>query len=352
MIKRLQKALAFAAILLSGLKPVTAQDIHFSQYNASPLLLNPALAGMNAGDYRAYANFRTQWVTISKGNTYRTFAGGADVSVGKVTKYNSFAGLGLSFFSDQSGDVNLNSNRVDLTFAYHFMLNRKGTMQFSAGLQGGFNHRSINPSKAVFDSQYDPNTGTVDPNGTRENFGKTRVMFADAGAGLMFSAITRKEVNYYIGFAVSHINQPKVSFQPNGNDGTGLLPEKLPLKTTIHGGASIPVNDRIALMPNFMVLQQGTSYEFNVGCHVKTVLGNIKLSKTAAYLGVQYRGLFDAVIVSGRMDIKGLSLGLSYDINISKLVPASHMVGAPEVFVMYQGGFRKKPRPGHCPRMF
>lgn len=345
----LPKKLAAIAMLIVCFTSLRAQDIHFSQYNASPLVLNPALAGMNEGDYRVYANFRTQWMTVASGNTYRTFAGGADMSLGKITKYNSFAGLGISFFSDQAGEVSLNSNRVDLSFAYHFMLNRKGTMQLSAGLQGGFNHRSINPSKAIFDSQYDYNTGTVDPNGTTETFGRTKVMFADAGLGLLFSAITRKHANYYMGFALSHINQPKVSFRVNNSEGRS---EKLPMKITLHGGASLPISNRVAVMPNFMFLAQGSAYEINVGCHVKTVVGNVKLSRTALYFGAQYRGLLDAVIVSGRMDIKGFTCGLSYDINISKLMPSSKTVGAPEVSIMYQGSFRKKPHPGHCPAMF
>src|ERR1041384_3935368 len=96
--------------------------------------------------------FRTQWVTVSQGNTYRTFAGGGDMAIGKITKYNSFAGLGISFFADQAGDISFNSDRVDLSFAYHFMLNRRGTQQISAGIQGAFNYRSINPAKAQFDS--------------------------------------------------------------------------------------------------------------------------------------------------------------------------------------------------------
>lgn len=352
MIKSVLKTIFVTSIILCFTK-VNAQDIHFSQYNASPLALNPALAGMNNCDYRVYANFRTQWLTVSSGNTYRTFAGGADMAVGKITKYNSFAGLGISFFSDQAGDINFNSNRVDLSFAYHFMLNRKGTMQISAGIQGGFNHRSINASKATFDSQYDPNSGTVDPSGTRENFGRTKVMFGDAGLGLVYSAMAKGGSNYFIGFALNHINQPKISFYPNGQDGTTTGNQRLNMKVTIHGGAAIPTGKRLTIMPNFLVLVQKTAYEFNVGCNFKTALGNNPArSTTALHLGVQYRGLLDAVIFNARFDIKGFSAGLSYDVNVSKLLPASKSIGAPEVSIMYQGCARKKPRPGHCPVMF
>lgn len=340
-------------LLLLILGTVKAQDVHLSQYNASPLMLNPALAGMNACDYRVYANFRTQWLTVSTGNTYRTFAGGADMAIGKVTKYNSFAGLGVSFFSDQAGDLNFNSNRVDLSFAYHFMLNRKGTMQISAGIQGSFNHRSINPSKATFDSQYDPNNGTVDPNGVRESFGRTRVMFGDAGFGLLYSAMTKKETNLFLGFALAHLNQPKISFYPNTQNASTTGNERLSMKITVHGGAAVPVGARLTIMPNFLFLMQGSAYQFNVGCNFKTALGsNTKSMKTALHFGVQYRGLLDAVIVSTRIDVKGFSCGLSYDINVSKLLPASKSVGAPEISLMYQGCARKKPKPGHCPVMF
>ena len=37
------------------------QDIHFSQFSETPLLRNPALAGIFSGDVRVQAVFRNQW---------------------------------------------------------------------------------------------------------------------------------------------------------------------------------------------------------------------------------------------------------------------------------------------------
>ncbi len=342
----------FLMASVSAFVNANAQDIHFSQYNASPLLLNPALAGMNMCDYRVYANFRTQWLTVSETNTYRTFAGGADMSIGKVTKYNSFAGVGLSFFADQAGDISFNSNRVDLSFAYHFMLNRKGTQQISAGIQAGFNHRSINPANATFDEQYDRNTGRRDPSISGETFGRTRVLYGDAALGILYSGMLRNKTNLFFGFALSHINQPKISFYPSDNNGNATADERLYMKITLHGGAAIPAGKRLSVLPNFLVLVQGSSYQFNVGCSFKTIIGNTSTSKTAVHFGLQYRGLLDAMIVNARVDYKGFTCGLSYDVNISKLLPATNSVGAPEISIMYQGCYRKKPKPGHCPVMF
>ena len=330
---------------------VSAQDIHFSQYGASPMALNPALAGMNACDYRVYANFRAQWLTLNQGGTYRTYAGGADMSIGKITRYNSFAGLGVSFFSDQAGDLKLGTNRVDVSFAYHVMLNRKATMQLSAGLQGAFNYRSIDPSRATFDGQYDPNTGGIDPNLPGEALGRTRVMFGDAGFGILYSAMFKNDINFYFGFAANHLNQPKISFYPSGQDAGKSGNERLYLKLTWHGGMALPVGKKLSVMPHYLVLWQGPSYEFNVGCNFKTIIGNPTLSKTSVTFGAQYRGIFDAVILNTRVDYKGLGIGLSYDVNISKLIPASRTIGAPEISLTYQGCYRKKPKPGHCPHI-
>lgn len=185
MVRFLRKEILLVC-LLSLLAFAKAQDVHFSQYNSSPLMLNPALAGLDNGDYRVYANFRTQWPTVSSDNTYRTFAAGADMAIGKVTKFNSYAGIGISFLGDQAGAIHLNTDIVSLSLAYHFMLDKKGDHQISAGLQGSFNVRSIDASLATFDSQYDPATGTVDPNGQRETFGRTKVIYGDAGFGMLY----------------------------------------------------------------------------------------------------------------------------------------------------------------------
>jgi type IX secretion system PorP/SprF family membrane protein len=350
------KLKTFAAAMLFA-SAMHAQDVHFSQYTLAPMLLNPALAGLNQCDYRVVANFRTQWTAINGLNTYSTVAGSADMTIGKITKYNSFAGAGMSFFYDQAGDLKFNTNRVDLNAAYHFMLNRKGTMSISAGLQGSFNFRRIDASKATFDSQWDNSTGTVDPNGVKETFGRNQMMFGDAGFGLFFTALTKKDHNVYFGFSLTHLNQPKISFYPNSTDASNVN-ERLYMKLSIHGGTQLYITRKLAVTPHFMALVQGPSQQYNIGANVKMKLSNIPSDQTAIYFGAQYRGMFytkggpvDAIILSTRADYKGFTFGFSYDINVSKLLPATNTVGGPELVVMYQGCFRKKPRPGHCPAL-
>ena len=49
---------------------VNGQDIHFSQIFETPLLRNPALAGLFSGDIRVQTVYRSQWNSVS--NAYST----------------------------------------------------------------------------------------------------------------------------------------------------------------------------------------------------------------------------------------------------------------------------------------
>ena len=48
----------------------TSQDIHFSQFFEAPLLRNPSLAGIFAGDIRVQAVYRDQWNSVT--TAYKT----------------------------------------------------------------------------------------------------------------------------------------------------------------------------------------------------------------------------------------------------------------------------------------
>ena len=344
-------------LTLSSAGWLKAQDIHFSQFAMSPLLLNPALAGMCNGDIRTYANFRTQWNTIAGGNAYRTFAGGIDMAVGKESRSGSYAGIGTSFFSDQSGVAGFQTNRVDLTVAYHIMLNRHRNTSLSLGLQGGFNTRGFDPSKATYDFNYDPSTGGVN-NNQRETFTKTKVYYGDVGAGAFFNTTTKRGSDVYLGLGLGHINQPSISFFSTTTGASSIFNEKLNMKFTAHGGATVVLNPKLWIIPNFFILVQGPASQYNAGAMLKVQIGNKVLTKNFLYLGAQARmaramdvPMADAVIMHCRFDYKGLTIGVSYDINVSKLSVSTNTFGAPEVNVMYTIKTKHKNRQGYCPVM-
>lgn len=335
---------------------ITAQDIHFSQFAMSPLLLNPALGGLSNADYRMYANFRTQWNTISGGNAYRTLAGGVDMAIGKASQSGSFAGIGVSFFSDQSGVAGFQTNNVSLTAAYHIMLSRRRNMSLSVGLEGDFNSRGFDPSKATYDFNYDQITGTVN-NTQKETFTRTKIYYGSVGAGIFFTTTLKSGTDIYIGTSLSHINQPNISFF-SGATTSNIFNENLNMKFTAHGGAAVVLSKKLCIIPNFFMMIQGPASQYNAGAMMKIQIGNHVLSKNFLYLGSQIRFangvdavVADAVIIHARYDYKSLTIGLSYDINISQLSVATSTFGAPEVSVMYTITTKHKSRQGYCPIM-
>ena len=66
--KRISILIATCALIFDN--TVQGQDLHMSQFFETPLLRNPALAGIFTGDIRLQAVYRDQWNSVTTG--YRT----------------------------------------------------------------------------------------------------------------------------------------------------------------------------------------------------------------------------------------------------------------------------------------
>src|SRR5215212_6479304 len=82
-----------------------AQDIHFSQYYATPLTINPSYTGSFAGDYRAGLNYRQQWGSVTV--PYKTFDFYGDFNFKKKAFRKASFSAGLCIVSDKAGDGDL-----------------------------------------------------------------------------------------------------------------------------------------------------------------------------------------------------------------------------------------------------
>ena len=92
-----------------------SQDIHFSQFYNTPLLLNPGLTGASNADLRAIVNYKDQWRII--GSPYKTFAFSYDMALLKEKFKNSFLGAGICAFNDKAGDTELGLTQIALSVA-------------------------------------------------------------------------------------------------------------------------------------------------------------------------------------------------------------------------------------------
>ena len=116
---------------------LNAQDIHFSQFYASPLTLNPAMTGFVNGDCRAGVIYRNQWKSVTV--PFITISGAYEHKF--VLENEDQVGAGLVLVSDQSGDANFTILKGHLSGAYHKVLNPNH--QIAIGFQPGYVQKSI-----------------------------------------------------------------------------------------------------------------------------------------------------------------------------------------------------------------
>jgi type IX secretion system PorP/SprF family membrane protein len=318
-------------IIMSIQKNAFAQDIHFSQYNMSPLTLNPSLAGA-AFEKQGLMNYKDQWSSIT--SSYRLLAASYDMRFDKKKKQNGFWAGGLNFFSDKAGDSKMGALLVNLTAAYHLHLNEFNTL--GAGMQEGFGQRSINYNSLQSGSQFDGyayNPGL--PLG--ETFDRSSFTYADMAAGIVWTynntagdiKITdNHDLKANAGFSIFHINQPDYSFY-NGN-------EKLKPKYVLHGNALLSVpNTNVAFVPGFMYCMQGSLKELFLGSLIR-----YKLMQDSKYTGTNKGAAFslgafvrakDAIVASMLLEYSNYAIGMSYDINTSRLIAASDSRGGFEL---------------------
>jgi type IX secretion system PorP/SprF family membrane protein len=321
-----------------------AQDLHFSNTEYSPLILNPALAGANSG-FQANLNHRIQWRNL--GDSYRSMAASFDarISRGNSNKSNVLA-LGLNFFNDKAGYLGITSNNIALSLANHFKIDNRN--KFSLALNAGYCQRSIQSADGIWASQY--NGVQYDAGiSSGENFNNQSFGYFDAGAGILYTynrKIKGVSRNSYqrvnIGLAAFHLNRPNFSFVEIEN-------ERLLVRYSafIDAEISIEGTDGV-ILPSAFFHRQGSFSEYLVGAYYK-----YKLNSGSNYTGFEkpfsfslgvFGRLKDAFIAKMILEWDQFSVGYSYDFTLSGLSKNSNGLGASEIFVRFNmgdgGGFR------------
>lgn len=319
MSKKLYSVIIFVFMQISF---AFAQDMHFTQFFASPLYLNPAFTGANVCS-RVSLVYRNQWPEIKK--AYNSY----------LLSYDHFlttqkVGVGLQLGVDYAGTGGLRTTIINPSIAYEAKIFK--TIGIRAGFQPGVTIKSIQFDKLLFGDQL-ARGGNVDANtiSTVETPTQTRTYF-DMGAG--FLVYSRKS---WIGFSAFHLNKPNESFY---EDEEAILP----IKYSVHGGNKFMLNPdekdpdlkkSISLVANYR--GQGKFDQFDIGMYFSQYVFNF---------GVWYRGIpglkaykpgysnNDAVAFIIGFQKETFNIGYSYDITISKLHNLTN--GAHEITLSYQ----------------
>lgn len=329
--KRVFKTIFATGLLLSC--NGYAQDIHFSQFSLTPLLLNPALTGGFNGDHRGFLNYKNQWQTLAP---YRTYLFSYDAGLFKKQWKTNYLGAGFTAMSDKAGDAQLGTTQFNVSVADFVSLGK--TQQVSGGIQMGYVQKSADYSKLKWSEQF--NGQNYDPTLSSGETFNASFSYWDISAGAAWNFATGSSTlssndayGANIGIAVYHINQPKQNFQEQGA-------EKLQQKIVVHGTGFIGINNTNgAILPSFVFFQQGPAQEINMGLMYRYLAKEeskyTNFIKWAAISAGGYYRAGDAIVPALLVDLGSLSVGISYDVNISKLKTASNARGGFEIAIRY-----------------
>jgi type IX secretion system PorP/SprF family membrane protein len=283
-------------MLMTASAGFSQQPTLISHYMFTNMALNPAVAGTGSG-ICVTGLVRQQLMGWKDPDGTKsgpeTFMLTADMPIRFL-----HGGIGTSIYQDKIGfQKNIT---LELAYSYHTDL---WNGDLALGLQGNLFNLS-------FDGKFDP-IDDGDPVISGMD-GKTSSMSVDAGLGLFY----RVPDSYYIGLSADNILQTtskKLGFQN---------------KRTFYAAGGydlmIPRYPAFEIQPSALIMFDGAVYQINASA---VVTYNKKV-----YGGLGYR-FQDAVTVLAGMYIKGLHVGVAYDINTSPL--AKYNNGALEVMVNY-----------------
>jgi type IX secretion system PorP/SprF family membrane protein len=330
----MRKLYSSLLVLLLSLA-VYAQDIHFSQYSASPLTLNPALTANINGAFRLAANYRNQWFTIPTQNAiapFQTYQFSADVPILRERLGNDGFGIGGMFYGDRAGDGALTTYTGMLSVAYHKAVDRYGKARVSLGIQGGVVSKQIQINNLIFESQLDNFGWNSSLFNGESNFNNKSILYPDVNVGALWSHAPKDLFRYYVGFAANHVSRPKESFLKDSRN-------RLDVRYNVHAGAEIFTSSdySFSISPTFLFMLQSNAQQYNFGIGL-----NYWVNDDVAVFGGGWYRVKDAVIFNAGVEFYDLRIGLSYDVNHSNLRTATRAQGGLEVSAVY---IFKKERP-------
>ncbi len=295
-----------------------AQDIHFSQLDASPLNLNPAETGLFEADHRVVANYRNQWASVTV--PYKTFSASYENLQKQWLKDIAHVGLGLLFNSDVAGDGNMGTVQIKFSPALHYKPLMDSSLYISLGFNVAYNQYSLDYGRLTFDNQY--NGLQYDANiYSGEDFSREQFGFVDMSVGAYLTYYIKEIYPIHLGVAFNHLNKSKQGFMQ-------VKENILKGKFNAYISSDIPLSRYWELRPMVFSYLQGRSVE---------LVGGALLTKKINDVNFKYFnfGLFnrnyDAIIFRVGINYQSFDIGFSYDLNYSKLRVASHGAGAFEI---------------------
>jgi len=310
-----QLRLLYLVVVFFCSEIIYAQDIHFSNWAASPLISAPPLSGNFNGNLRILGNFRNQWRSVT--TPYKTVAVSAEGR--EIIHLLPQLQSGLSISRDMAGDSRWITTQAHLILSYRIPLNPKLTIIPLLG--SGLTQQRYSDDNLQFDQQwngtyYDPSIQS----GENYNLFNNRFWQGHHGVSLEHNGVASTTLLGY-------------SMQINSTTNTSSgYDDQRSARTTLLALHRSSIRDDIAIEPSIHIQLQRMHRSILTGVRLYKKLDTGNWHRATAYAGVSVR-IADAFIPAIGIEYDQWLGGISYDINLSQLRIASRGRGSAEIFI-------------------
>lgn len=302
-----------------------SQDSHLSQYDMSPVWLNPAQTGMDKDlKFKAGNQSRSQWASSTAKYITNVFSYEMPLDArwgvgGYINDYDAAKILNVfKFVVSGSYQITTDNNK-------HYL---------AGGLQIGMIYKNIDEDRMIFDSQW--NDGVFDSDlPSNEDLNKYHEVLPEVNLGIYYKFKNGiKKYKPYAGFSIFHATNPHENF-------TGGEKDNLPMRFQLNGGSLFLINEKLNIEPTALYMRQRNAFEFIGGSKAY-----YNFNEDLQVIGGAFYRLQDAVVIMAGIKYRNLIFQSSYDINISDLNTYTNHHGGFEFSIFFIN-----PKIGYKPLM-
>lgn len=305
-----------------------AQDLHFSQFMKTPLLINPANTGfLPDGDYQIGVNYRTKWASISA-YPYKTMSAYGHWQLLQNSEGTGWLGVGGMLLKDVAGTSVLTSNKLYGSLAYHQMINYGSLL--SLGFNVGWANKRINTGSLTFPSQWNGQFFDVHQTNLAPILTAAQTSYFDIQTGINYAYFPSSSLYINAGFSAMHLNRPTESFWIN----TPGIDNRVAVRYNLFLNASYKMNDMLIINPNFYYSRKAGSWEAVGGL---AALYNVSRDGDFILSAGAYYRLNESLIPEIGLEIHQLNFTFSYDVTVSSLMNFNNRRGAYEISITKKG---------------
>ena len=305
---------AFFALIVT---PTSAQHLHLSNYDHSPMIISPALSGAYKGSLRIGGSYREQFRSFLV-EPYETTTINVDMPLAMRLPEGQWVGMGLQLGNTSAGDLALTMSSIAANVAYHRQLGKRKSTTIGIGIQYSMSMLQIDhAASAHFEDEL---LGSVDMSLDRGLLENLSTGGQGLSAGLYFQNRYSKKLSFRIGLAYNNIWRQEQNMSSEHHSFSRQF--------TAHLDWNYQLNKKWMVHPKVLLQQlpfsrnivsaMGTSYRMKEKLILKTRIGH------------RWK---DAMIMSAGADFGPYSVLLTFDMTTSTAAAYNGSQGAMEIGV-------------------